>query len=421
MLRKKSENIRRSPFRLPLPVCLAGLFLLLALSSCSYDEGADSFSVTVRLSEALEAVPVQMTNTLSQTFTAETDETGKAFFTLPSGVYTASVSKTVDDGYVRKVFNGTKSDIVVSGAALDISLDVVTATIQINNPLLIKELYVGGCQKDDGSGIFAMDKCIILYNNSSEAASLDNVAIGMIEPYNAEASSHDFLIGGRLTYEDEDWIPAINGIWYFQDGNTIPPYSELVVNICGAIDNTQTYANSINYADPSYYCMYDVEASSTDGGKYNNTKYYPSPSEAIPTSRYLKAVKFGQGNAWPFSQTSPAVILFRTEEGSTPASFGGRQENIIYPANRQGNIIYACLKVPRRWVLDAVEVYNADKLSTSRKRLTSDLDNGYVKLTSGYGHSLVRKVEKTIDGHNIYQDTNNSTNDFDEIDNCSLR
>ena len=166
--------------------------------------------------------------------------------------------------------------------------------------------------------------------------------------------------------------------------------------------------------------MYDVEATSSDGGKYINTMYYPSPADVISTSHYLKAVKYGKGNAWPMSQTSPAVVLFRTED-ITPKAYAEEAANIIYPTGKEGNIVYACLKLPRRWVVDAVEVYNTTALANCKKRLTSDLDAGYATLTGGYGHSLIRKVETTVDGHAIYQDTNNSSNDFYEADNCSLR
>ena len=194
-----------------------------------------------------------------------------------------------------------------------------------------------------------------------------------------------------------------------------------MVNVHGAIDNTLTYRNSVNYAHAAYYCMYDVEATSSDGGKYSNTSYYPSPADVIATSHYLKAVKYGKGNAWPMSQTSPAVVLFRTE-GITPKAYAEDATNIIYPTGREGNIVYACLKMPRQWVIDAVEVYNATALANCKKRLTADLDAGYATLTGGYGHALIRKVETTTeDGHAIYQDTNNSSNDFYEANQCSLR
>lgn len=408
-------SLRSHSLKGTLTACLALLSV-----SCTYDEGQELYPVEVRLTQALADMPVQMTDNIATKFNALTDNSGTALFTLPAGIYSAEVSKVTDDGYFRNVYNGSLSDIVIGHGSNTVTLPVTQTSMQTANPLLIKELYIGGCRKNDGSGIFALDKCVIIYNNSADAVPLDNIALGMVEPYNAEASEHTFLNNGVLDYAQEDWIPAINGIWYFQDGQQIGPYSELVINTCGAIDNTLTYSNSVNYANPAYYCTYDVEATSVDGGKYNNTGYYPSPAEVIPTSHYLKAVKYGKGNAWPMSQTSPAVILFRTE-GVTPQQFGDDSGNIVYPVGKQDNIVYACLRVPRQWVLDAVEVYNTNKPAECRKRLTPDLDNGYITLYNGQGHSLVRKVEKTVDGHIIYQDTNNSTNDFHETENCSLR
>ena len=396
------------------------LMVLTLLASCSYDEHIDTYNVEVRLSQSVDDVAVKMTNGIGSTFEASTDADGIARFTLPAGIYSISASKVSDDEYFRQVCNGALSDVIVGSTNTSIELLVSITTLQKANPILIKELYNGGCQKDDGSGKFAIDKCIILYNNSSEPVSLDNVGFGIVEPYNAEANTHSFLNGGKLDYADSNWIPALNGIWYFQQGSTIAPYTELVVNVHGAIDNTQTYSNSINYANAAYYCMYDVEATSSDGGKYNNTLYYPSPADVISTDHYLKAVKYGKGNAWAMSQTSPAVIMFRTE-GVTPKQFGENPDNIIYPTGKEGNIVYACLKMPRSWVIDAVEVYNATALANCKKRITPDLDTGYATLTGGYSHSLIRKVEKTVDGHAIYQDTNNSTNDFYEADHCSLR
>lgn len=397
-----------------------GLMLVL-LASCSYDEHISTYNVEVQLSAPVADVPVLMTNATGSTATATTDATGTARFNLPAGIYSISASKVTDDAYFRHVCNGSLADIAIGSGSTTVALPVTLTTMQTANPIVIKELYVGGCQKNDGSGKFAIDKCIILYNNSAEPVALDNVGFGMIEPYNAEANTHSFLNGGKLDYADADWVPAINGVWYFQAGTVIAPYAELVVNVHGAIDNTLTYSNSVNYSNAAYYCMYDVEATSSDGGKYNNTTYYPSPADVIATSHYLKAVKYGKGNAWPMSQTSPAVVLFRTQ-GITPKAFAEDNTNIIYPTGREGNIVYACLKLPRQWVIDAVEVYNATALANCKKRLTADLDAGYATLTGGYGHTLIRKVETTTaDGHDIYQDTNNSSNDFYEANQCSLR
>lgn len=398
------------------------MFLFVACSS--YDVEQETYVLTFKVDCNDTSFKVYLRDQHSNVYSSAIDENGMASFSVPAGIYNASLSEVVSDNYFTIVYNASKNGIVVGDMPSgSVDMSVTVTKTQNANPVLIKEVYCGGCQKDDGSGKFANDKCIILYNNSSQAVSLSNMAIGMADPYNAEASSHSFLQGGVLIYESEGWLPGINGIWYFGESAVIEAYSELVVNMCGAIDNTLSYSNSINYANPEYYCMYDPEAASSDGGHYNNVNTYPSPSEQIPTDHYLRAVKYGKSNAWPVSQMSPALFIF-SAEGVSPKDYAEDETNLVFPADKQGNIIYASLRVPREWIVDGVEIFNANALPQSKKRMTSDIDNGYVQMTSGYGHAVVRKLDteaSEMAGRDIYVDTNNSTNDFYEADSCSIK
>ena len=214
----------------------------------------------------------------------------------------------------------------------------------------------------------------------------------------------------------------------------------------GAIDNTKTYSKSVNYANKDYYTMYDPESG------YNNTSYYPTPADTIPASQYLKAVNFGQANAWPLSQTSPAFFIFQTK-GTTPAEYAKNTNNITYAPNKAQTNVNAVLKVPTDWILDGIEVYQDINESKSKKRFGSDVDAGYVKQTIKLGHSVYRNVDaeatKKIEGNAdklvynyqygadpshidaeasmkngakiVYMDTNNSTSDFHERKQFSLR
>ena len=311
--------------------------------------------------------------------------------------------------------------------------------------IIIKEIYNGGCPMDEGTDMFHMDKCIILYNNCPQQAVVNNLCFGMATPYNAESPSINTIYGedGRLVYESEGFTPAQNSL-------VIEPYSQVVINVHGAIDNTQTYSQSVNYANKDYYCMYDPESG------YNNTKYYPTPADVIPTSHYLKTVKYGQGNAWPLSTTAPALFIFQPQN-TDPVTFANNADNLWYAPSMAQTPVYACVKVPNEWIIDAVEVFNAAKKEDSKKRLTADLDVSYVYLTNKLGHSLYRNVDKEmteslaenngklvygyalgVDGstdtsgidaeasmrngtHIIFQDNNNSSEDFHERQKCSLR
>ena len=314
--------------------------------------------------------------------------------------------------------------------------------------IIIKEIYVGGCPKDEGSDVFHMDKSIILYNNCPERVVATNLCIGMATPYNAEANNITSIYDkeGQLVYEDEGFIPAQNGIWYFPSTLTIEPFQQVVINVHGAIDNTKTYSQSVNYAFKEYYTMYDPESG------YNNTMYYPTPSDVIPTSHYLKTVKFGMANSWPLSTTSPALFIFQPQD-VTPQDFATNADNLWYAPGVAQNTIYACVKVPTEWIIDGVEVFNTAKKEDSMKRLTADIDASYVLHTNKLCHSLYRNVDQEMTealaenegklvydynlgndpsgidaeesilkgAHIIYQDYNDSGNDFHERLRCSLR
>ena len=318
--------------------------------------------------------------------------------------------------------------------------------------IIIKEVYCGGCPMDEGSGMFHMDKCIVLYNNCPERIVATNLCFGMATPYNAESPSISSIYdsSGQLVYEDEAFIPAQNGIWYFPSTLTIEPFQQVVVNVHGAIDNTKTYSQSVNYAFKEYYTMYDPESG------YNHTMYYPTPSDVIPASHYLKTVKYGQANSWPLSTTSPALFIFQPQ-GVSPVDFATDADNLWYAPGMSQTPVYACVKVPAEWIIDGVEVFNASSKENCKKRLTADVDAGYVYLTNKLCHSLYRNVDKEmtealpenegrlaydyalgVDGstdptgidaeeslargaHIVYRDYNDSSNDFHERSRCSLR
>jgi hypothetical protein len=347
--------------------------------------------------------------------------------------------------------NGDKEEISTEDIR---GIEYVQSTVQQEDKnadqIIIKEIYNGGVLLDDGSKSYHFDKCIILYNNCPQQAVANNLCFGFCSPYNAQGNNNNYSENGKLSYESLGFIPALNGIWYYPHSLVIEPYSQVVVNVHGAIDNTQTVSNSVNYANKDYYCMYDPESG------YDHTSYYPTPADVIPTSHYLKAIRYGLGNGWALSNTAPAVYIFQTKN-ATPDVYATTADNQWYDGGNTHQESGHCIKVPNEWIIDGVEVYTNSKKEDCKKRLTADIDAGYVWLTNQMGHSIYRNVDKEstealsensgklvynyslgvdsstdpsgIDAeasikngaHIIYLDTNNSTADFHERQKCSLR
>ncbi|WP_080905476.1 DUF4876 domain-containing protein [Parabacteroides sp. Marseille-P3160] len=429
--------------------------LLLGVSCSDNDDPSDyqTYDVTVKLVypsdyESVENVTVTLVNTGNNTtYEDSTNVSGEATFSVPVGIYQATVTD-------KRSVSG--SSVVLNGMAnISVGTDwVATTPVELSltaskaGSVVIKELYAGGCQKDDGSGKFQRDPYVILYNNSENEISLENMALGIALPYGMTTSNKYYGTDGKLSYEAENWIPAGDAIWHFKNTVSIPAGEEIVIALQNAVDNTVTYSNSINFANAEYYCTYDVS------GQYKNTTYYPSPSEVIPTDHYLSSTVYGIANAWPLSVNSPAFFIFSTE-GTTPAAYAANvanQQN--YPGTTQ-----VVIKVPVEWVVDAVEVKGQGV--DGYKRLTSTVDAGYVTMISGVGYSIYRNVDREateaieensgklvynyslgttseqegstdpsgIDAEAsikkgariVYKDTNNSTNDFHQRSRASLK
>ena len=308
----------------------------------------------------------------SVSYVAETEQ-GVVRFTLVPGLYTAVASFKTS----THVYNLNASVVVDVSSAGRIELNLTKVR---SEPLIIKELYIGGCQTDDASKPYYYDKYVILYNNSAEEYDASDVAFAFATPMNSEATNR-WISGGRLKYDGEGWIPAGYNIWWFDTEVKVKPYSQIVVAINGAIDHTLTYSNSVDLSDGGYYVMYHPAAF---GEKYN-TYHYPNPSADIPQSHYLKTFLFGQGNAWPVSQTSPAFYILR---------YDGIEAYSKDELNYDRTETLPVVKVDRDWVVDGVEVFAAGKEGSNNKRLTSDIDAGSIYFTNQYGYTVYRNVDR---------------------------
>jgi hypothetical protein len=425
------------------------IFSIIVTYSCKDDDELNFATVNVQLSYPgdvgpAEGVTVTFTNSSGSSFTALTDAAGLATIQLTYDVYEATVSDKRSHDGAYFVYNGTVSGINVSSAWDGETPVELELTASESSQIIIKELYISGCQKDDGSGWYADDQYVILYNNSDQTASLDNLCLGVSSPANSNATSK-YLVDGVLSYLSEGWVPAYDAIPFTQQAISLDPGEEMVIALCGAIDHTLTYSNSVNLANSAYWVLHDYNVQLTHDK-------YVAPDASIPTSQYLGIRKWGKGTGWILSNSSPAFFICTTK-GSTPEAFGSSTTNNTDEEEKTSK------KLDTDWILDGVEVFRAGYENT--KRFGDDVDAGSIELTSRLGYTVYRNVDKEatealaenagllvynyaygteIDGVSstdpsgidaeasiatgariIYMDTNNSTNDFHQRSQASLR
>lgn len=395
--------------------------VLIAVSGCvdfgSFDPYAselNSINVTLEYPEGMDkylrsgvAVSFQDVNN-GNSYTFKTNAFGRVSGKVSDGNYRVIVSDRISDF----VFNGSVDKVII--ADKDISLNVPLIQ-SFSGPLVIKEIYCGGCQMYPLEGEYQSDKYIIIHNNDVNVQYLDGLCFATLDPYNSTAQNvwltTDPGTGERVL---PDFVPIIQAIWQFGgDGDDFPlqPGEDAVLCCCGAIDHTVMYPLSVNLNKPGYFVCYNSTY-------FPNTLYHPAPGTNISQDRILDVViKLGQSNAYTLSISSPAVVLFRAQE-TTIQEFVQQAENITDKPGSKDRIV----KLPPEWVIDAVEVFTPG--SNNTKRLRTELDAGYVTLSGTFmGHSLFRKTDEqatTTLGYEVLQDTNNSQNDFYELERASL-
>ncbi len=343
-------------------------------------------------------------------YSALTDASGEAEFSLPNGLY--RVNMRGRNG--TSVFNASADKVVLSGGDMTLKMRLA---ISKAGSIIFKEIYCGGCKKLPQEGDYQYDQYIILHNNHFEVQYLDGICFGTLSPYNATGSnpwiSKDSETGESVL---PDFVPIIQAVWQFPgDGDDFPlePGEDAVLCLRGAIDHSAQYPLSVNLNRPDYFVCYNSTY-------FSNTTYHPAPGDLVSTDRYLNVViKTGKANAYTLSINSPAVVIFKAA-GMTVNEFVNIPENIT---EVPGSGVDRVVKVPAEWIMDAVEVFDA-RSTTNQKRLLPALDAGYVMQTDTYlGHTLMRQIDdeaSSASGYEVLVDTNNSLNDFYESEKQSL-
>ena len=179
-----------------------------------------------------EGIVVHMTDDKGMAFAQVTNDQGIATFQVPVGIYDVMVSHASqpEDGW-RTVYNGSASNVAVMREGdCTVSLTLTTAT---TSAIIIRELYVGGCQRDDGSGWFYRDKYVIIANNSDQRIVLPGLCLAIATPYNSYSLNKNYDESGHLNYEFEGFVPAASSFWYFQDEEvTFEPWEQKVPRVC---------------------------------------------------------------------------------------------------------------------------------------------------------------------------------------------
>jgi len=406
---------------------------LLVLPSCTLENikgspGLDSalIDVAITLPEAyteygLEGYTVEFRNTnFGFRYLKQTNSQGKVNQELEFGSYTIMVRGEIVTPSGKALVNG-QAPIVFNAEYNNTSPLTIHTSVNLLSPLIFSEIYFTNSLWANGTTGYTRDRYFVVHNNTPEVQYLDGVGFGTHISYNSNALNR-WVKEDDITPRDSiphSWAFIIPGSG--TDHPLLP--GEDAIFAFSAVDHTAVAGAGplfVNLARENVWALYNGEAPGATTGH--------DPPQFPANLAFLYFA--GAGNQVTLSISSPALFIYKLE-GLSPTLDTYEKVALDYVkdgpvAGKDGGRVQYSLpnltatpvvKIPKEWVLDGIEIYRGDPFY---KRFPATVETGRAVGPVQYsGISLVRKINETLTaeyGFTVYQDTNNSEEDWIEVE-----
>ncbi|MCU4174099.1 DUF4876 domain-containing protein [Carboxylicivirga sp. N1Y90] len=375
------------------------LQLLLAIAimttcySCEDDEVTPVTTLEIQVTipdELVEEEKEGLNVTLSsqstnKTYTGVTDLNGYVQIVVNEGIYNLQVNSNME--YATSYLVGSIENLSVIGATQKESVDLMVSIV--SNSWVLKELYFTGSRTPEDKSYYK-DKYFELVNNSDVPLYADGISLcesdggtySDVYEWESIVSLNDAFVAGTVYT-----IPGDGDDYLIQPGESVI-LADLAIN--HTLENANSY--DLSHADFEWYDEHKLD------------------SDVPEVPNMIKNFSYSASIWTPHNRGFKSYVIFKAE---------GSMESFITNNTIEGQTASGIpkfrVKVPNDLILDAVEMSTPTSFTT--KVLSSSLDAGWAHCgdegTERYGKCVRRKVEKVVDGRKVYQDTNNSTNDFE--------
>lgn len=361
-------------------------------TSCNKEGTAKKFTLTVNITlpEEVEVSDIVAEaakgNKVTSLEVVTTEKAVTASASLPQGDYKVSVNGSISSA---KKAVGAAEVSLYEDQTITVELAVASAS-----PIIIKAVqYTPGKM---GYIQPLSDTWIELVNNSDEVQYLDQIILmggmGRQSKANAwQANGMENLYGGNCQ----------SPVYAFPGNGTDYPLQpgESVVIANAPMNHTAQGEGFENCADLS-------KANWEFYGSYNakDTDYEGVPNMELVVAFFTSQLNWGQNFfGW-------AGLIAKLPEGVTPAQYAANTENVMTTPGTTSTLQY--LMIPSEYVLDAIDVWEADAEQHYPTFLPVDDAEGVLGPAAWSGQGVRRKVTKIENGRAYYKDTNKSSADF---------
>jgi len=381
----------------------ASLMGALILASCEPTVPTCSGLIGINIT-GLDGVPAPDSYTITITNVGTTEVTTIespspliSVMDLAPGTYDITVKAVTSKGGSAYILTGSASSVVFTGG--DFGSIYVDLTAVKSSALIMKEIHYNATKtlpnEQGKTSTYLKDTFFELYNNGDETVYLDGVCLG-----NALSSTtFDFSAQqDKLSHPVSEYVFMETYVWRIPGSGKQYPLApgESAIISASAIDHSLV-ANAPSHVTAEFetICQKYIDKGQTDASAINMEL-------ACTIKETGLANQFGNftGEAW---------VLFYPSEPL-------RADGQYLESNKANNYGQEVLIAD---VLDAVDL---KKNAAAEKQLVEALDMGAIWCaTTGGNQSIVRKVSGEKDGRKIYQDTNNTTDDFEVVEGPELR
>lgn len=321
----------------------------------------------------------------------EMDNLETALTDLLPGLYNITIDgKMTTKGGETFMLNGTLVNYPLVKNNEAITLEVKESHL---GDLIFSEIYYAGSPKH-----YFRDQFYEIYNNANTTIYLDGLYFANLTPGTATNKLPQW------PQEDEDNYCYAERVWRFPGSGTDYPLK--------AGESCVVSQFAANHQLSQYNPDAPIDCSTAEFEfNMNNPKFPDQPAKDMEHVFYNGLGVLGRVPQYLTSVFGGAYVIFKVPDGELydPVNNTALQTKDLASSK---TTLYA--KIPINYVLDAVECgHNETKISA--KRVPGLLDSGMTWVGNTYNKlAVARKVKSSrADGTPIYQDTNNSTDDFE--------
>lgn len=385
-------------------------FLLLTSSftviSCAEDDGFGveqtnnsvvSLTLTGSNISEYKTITIQATEINTGSIVTQTVEnTNTILLDLPKGSYKIVVNGDVISRENEKITVASTTRLDVVNRVENFSIQLYAK--QFSDDFILEEIFFAGVQTPEGKA-YNSSRYFKLTNNTDKVLYADGVIIGQSE----------FLtsVNNNVTpYDKESYFP-IKGMMVLPGSGTEYPVQpgDFIVIADNAINH---HANNTNAFDLSN-ANFEFPNNNPAQGNVDNPAV-PNVDVVFTTYNFNMIFLNNSG--------VEAYVLARFPEGEDRTTFIANYKYDYSFTNATGKVTSKSVyKIPNTWIVDGVNTASPDKLL--HLLTSSSIDGGSTGVgssyqnTDRYGKSIRRVViGQSVDGKNVYKDTNDSSVDF---------